>query len=93
MARRRLSQMDMARTIGKPQTTLSRWLDGNTKLTLEQLELIGHALGVSAPELVSWGMVEPVGRARQGSNLRPSDYGLLPVGVPLLEQHTLALAV
>jgi transcriptional regulator with XRE-family HTH domain len=98
MARRRITQMDVAREIGKPQTTVSRWISGTTKLDLEQLELLAQALHVSVPELVSWGEMEPASRiqyARVDSNHRPSDYEyasraarlgwprLVPLGYPV----------
>jgi transcriptional regulator with XRE-family HTH domain len=55
MARRKLTQVDLAHLIGKPQTTVSRWVSGLTKLDLEQVEMLARALGVTASELVSWG--------------------------------------
>lgn len=52
MARRSLSQQDLAQALGMSQAAISKKLRGQTQITLEELHRIADHLGVSADKLI-----------------------------------------
>ena len=52
MARQNITQKRLGELIGKPQTTITRWVTGQTPLRLDDLSLIAEGLDVSVVDLV-----------------------------------------
>lgn len=52
MGRRRVSAVQLGRTIGKSQSYMSRRLTGETAFDIDDLEAIARALDVSIPDLL-----------------------------------------
>lgn len=80
LARQQLSGRELARRVGKPETTVARYLRGGTAMSLDDIELFAQALEMSTVDLVARAYERtpphPGGneRPRQGSNLRPTAY-------------------
>lgn len=53
MARQSVTQVRLGTLIGKPQTTVSRWVSGAKPLDVDDLDLIAKALGLTVVDLVS----------------------------------------
>lgn len=53
MGRRRMSGAELARRLGKPQSSVARRLDGRQTMDLDDLEMIAGALGVNVAELLA----------------------------------------
>lgn len=52
MGRRRMSAVQLGRSIGKSQSYMSRRLTGETAFDLDDLEAIARALNVAVPDLL-----------------------------------------
>lgn len=66
MARRRVTQTELARLLGHPQAYVSWRLTGKTMLKLVDVEEIAHALGIS-PDLLLVSEGSPIVRRRRAS--------------------------
>lgn len=63
--RQRISGRELARAIGKPESTVARWLRGRTAMSLDEIELFAQALNLTVVDLVS--------RAYAGNDNGPAD--------------------
>lgn len=53
LARRKMSGAELARRLGRSQTFIAKRLDGRQAFDVDDLEQVGHILGVSAADLIS----------------------------------------
>ena len=51
-ARKQITQMNVAASVGKPQTTVSRWLSGGTPLTVDMIDALCCALGIGIGDVI-----------------------------------------
>ena len=51
-ARKQITQMSVAATVGRPQTTVSRWLSGGTPLTIDIIDALCCALGIGIGDVI-----------------------------------------
>ena len=66
-ARKQVTQMAVAASVGRPQTTVSRWLSGTTPLTVDAIEALCEALGISVGDLIA-----RASAVREGGGMTPN---------------------
>jgi transcriptional regulator with XRE-family HTH domain len=85
--RQRMSGRELARRVGKPDTTIARWLRAETTMDLNEVDAIARALGMSTVELIARALAPALslaatasdGLPRRDSNAEPADLLLLPL--------------
>lgn len=67
MGRQRISGRELARRIGKPETTVARWLRGRTPMSLAEIDALAEALHIKTVELVERALTaDPPAKAAAG---------------------------
>lgn len=63
LGRQEMSRRELARRVGKPETTVARWLRGDTPMSIDVIESFARVLDVTTIDLVAraYGDVPPFG--------------------------------
>lgn len=51
--RQRVTGRELARRVGEPNTTVARWLRGDTPMGVDELDAVADALGVEVSDLIA----------------------------------------
>ena len=76
--RQQVTGRELARRVGKPESTVARWLRGETPMSLDEIEAFAKALDVSTVDLIERAYSTDPGARPSGGRPTPSQVIPLP---------------